>query len=395
MTAAQAERPGEVLERVEAELRALWSTPPAPGELPRARACTMNLVVVAATPGAGRARVDEWVPVVDEVLLGLPARAIVVGIEPGGEPALEAGTTAVCTPQEGGGLVCSERITLFARGDVCARLHSCVAALCTSDVPTVLVWLGPVHADEPAFGAIARDASRIVLDSRRGPVDGLTSLVYWSRARSELDRPGIGDLAWTCLAPWQEMCARMFDEPGLRALAAHVTRLTLRQASGAGVPLGAEGALLMAWLATRLGWRLPAPRDAASPAQVEVVLVADPAAVASPGALLAVRLEGGANGVAFRGEIVREPGHVDAATWRLEVTRDGGEPRRLEQHVRLRADETAGLLERTLHRPTHDPALADAAAWADELEGEELACGLEGDNVATVRRLVREGTPTP
>ena len=35
----------------------------------------------------------------------------------------------------------------------------------------------------------------------------------------------------------------------------------------------------------------------------------------------------------------------------------------------------ARLLDRTLHRPTHDPALEGAAVWAHELRGEELACG--------------------
>ena len=34
----------------------------------------------------------------------------------------------------------------------------------------------------------------------------------------------------------------------------------------------------------------------------------------------------------------------------------------------------ATLLDRTLHRPTRDPALEEAAAWVDELRGEELAC---------------------
>ncbi len=51
-----------------------------------------------------------------------------------------------------------------------------------------------------------------------------------------------------------------------------------------------------------------------------------------------------------------------------------GESQRIEQHVRLRSSDTASLLEQTLHRPPHDEALAEAAAWADELRGEELAC---------------------
>jgi glucose-6-phosphate dehydrogenase assembly protein OpcA len=376
------ERPGAVLDRVDAELRALWATPPTPGDTPKARACTMNLVVVAETP----ARATQWVTVVDEVLHATPARAIIVGLDPAGPEGLEAGTTAVCTPREGGGpLVCSERITLIARGAVCARLHSCITALCATDVPTTLVWLGSVRADDAAFEPLARDASRIVLDAAQGSLASLARVVDWGRARAVADRPGVADLAWTRLAPWQEMCARMFDEPRLRALASQVTRVTLVQACTSRSPLGVEGSLLLGWLATRLGWKATAqsPRLALAREDggaVRLALGAEPSSTAPRNALLAVRLEASADGATMRGQIAREPG-ADAATWRLEVTPAGGEPQRVEHHVRLRASETSRVLERTLHRPAHDPALGEAATWASELRGEELACASGGDTL--------------
>jgi glucose-6-phosphate dehydrogenase assembly protein OpcA len=382
------ESPSAVLARVDAELRALWTAPPAPGETPKARACTMNLVVVAPSP----AQATAWLPVVDEVLLGLPARAIVVGLDVEGADGLEAGATAVCTPGEGGGpRVCSERITLVARGGTCARLPSCVATLCATDVPTTLVWLGRVHADDPAFEPLARDAARIVLDASLGSLASLANVVYWARARPAADRPGVADLAWTRLAPWQELCARLFDEPGLRPLAHAVTRVTLVQACAPGAPLSNEGALLLGWLATRsstrgasLAGKLRLVRaegggrgpDAAD-GYVQAVLRADPAAKASAGTLLAVRVEASGPDAKLAGEIALDPDDPDAASWCLETACAGGAPRRIEQHVRLgqTGSAPARLLDRTLHRPTHDTALADAAAWADELRGEELACG--------------------
>lgn len=367
--------PAAVLARVDEELRALWSSPPVPGATPRARACTMNLVVVAAAPSLA----DEWVPVVDEALLSIPARAIVVGLDPDGAERLEASTSAVCTTAEGGGpAVCSERVTLVARGSVCERIASCVTTLCATDVPTTLVWLGRVHIDDPVFEPLARDASRIVLDAAQGSLGSLASVVYWSRTRAGVERPGVANLTWTRLAPWQEMCARMFDEPRLRALASHVTGVTLVQSSAPGAPMGPEGALLLGWLATRLGWktgalagklRLQRPDGG----QVHASLCGEPSTRVARNALLAVRLEAAAGGVTMRGTVERDAGD-DAVTWRLEATPAGGEPRRIEQHVRLNPWATATLLERTLHRPTHDAALADSAAWADELGGEELAC---------------------
>jgi glucose-6-phosphate dehydrogenase assembly protein OpcA len=343
----------------------------------------MNLVVVAGTPELA----DQWLPVVDEVLLGTPARAIVVGLDTGGADRLDATTTAVCVPGNGGPLTCSERVTLVARGAVCAHLPSCVAALCATDVPTTLVWLGEVHVGDATFEPLARDASRIVLDAAEGSLASLARAVYWARARAAADRPGVADLVWTRLAPWQEMCARMFDEPRLRPLASRVTRVSIVQASESGAALGAEGLLLVGWLATRLGWTKAPASDASltllrgDGGRVEVVTSAGTASKAPHHTLLTVRVEAVADEVTMRGEIARDLGDPDAATWRLEVTRAGAGPERIEQHVRLRATETAGLLERTLHRPTEDAALADSVAWLDGLGGGELACGGDGDNV--------------
>ena len=368
--------PGQVLGRVERELRAFWSSPPAPGETPKARACTRNLVVVAGTPGLA----DRWVAAVDVVLQAVPARAIVVGLDPDGADGLEATTSAVCTPGESGGPpVCSERVTLQARGAACARVASCVDTLCAADVPTTLVWLGRVHPDDLLFVPLARGADRVILDSAQGSVADVAHVVRWAGARPAGERPGVADLAWTRLAPWHELCARMFDEPRLHGLAANVTRVGIVQACDAGTALASEGALLLGWLATRLSWkatslagklRLARPDEGA----VRVQLGAERAAQAPRGALFAVQIEATAGQLAITGAVRREQGEADAAIWRLEVT-CRGETQRIEQRVRLRASELAPLLERTIRRQSHDEALVESVAWADGLLGEELACG--------------------
>jgi glucose-6-phosphate dehydrogenase assembly protein OpcA len=266
-------------------------------------------------------------------------------------------------------------------GDVCARVASCVAALCATDVPTTLVWLGRVHAGDPAFEPLARDAARIVLDARRGSIASLAGVVYWARARAGADRPGIADLAWTRLAPWQELCARMFDEPALRGLAQRVTRVTLTQAGTPGAPLASEGVLLLGWLATRLGWKAGSLagklRLSRADGDVRVALRAERREGEAPGSLLGVTVEAEGAGVTLQGELARDAadGAAESALWSLTVTRPGAAPQRIQQAVRLRAADTARLLELTLHRRTHDAALAEAAAWADELRDEELACG--------------------
>jgi glucose-6-phosphate dehydrogenase assembly protein OpcA len=370
-------RPSEVLARVDDELRGLWSARPAPGQTPTARARTANLVVIASTP----ALAETWQAIIDDVVQNVPARAIVVGLDPDGADGLEASVSGVCSPSSGGApAVCSERVSLVARGAMCGRVPSVVGSLCLSDVTTTLVWLGRVHTDDPAFGPLAGGAGRIVLDASQGSVMSLANVVYWARALPAAERPGLADLTWTRLSIWQELCARMFDEPRLRTLSTHVTSLTVTQASEPGAALGAEGGLLLAWLATRLGWRATSLGGKlrlvrADGAAVKVSLRARQDSTLAPSRLLALSLEasdGARDGLSMTGNILRED---DQATWTLDVGPSaGGERKRLEHRVRLVASETARLLERTLRRPVRDDALVDAVAWADQLRGEELAC---------------------
>jgi glucose-6-phosphate dehydrogenase assembly protein OpcA len=369
------EAPSQVLERIDRELRAFWAAPVAPNEPQKTRASTRNLIVVAGAPEVS----EQWVSIVDEVLKVIPARAIVVGLDPDAPDALDGSTSAVCTPSEGGGpAVCSERVTLAVRGGLCTRLASCVDVLCATDVPTTLVWLGRVHVEDPTFAPLARDADRIILDAGQGSLAGLAQVVRWASARAAGERPGVADLAWTRLAPWQELCARMFDEPRLRELASRMTRIGIAQASQSGAAIGSEGGLLLGWLATRLGWkatslagklRLVRPNDGV----VRAELHAERATRAPRGALLALEVDAGAGALSLRGTITRQEGDADMAIWRLEVTVDG-HVQRAEQRVRLRASNPARLLESTLRRPKHDQALGESASWADEVR-EELACG--------------------
>ncbi len=140
-----------------------------------------------------------------------------------------------------------------ASGSVCARMGSAVEALLIPEIATTLVWLGRVHVDDDVFTSMARDAQRVVLDTEYTSLTSLLQLARWSRA--DPGRPALADMAWTRLATWQELCARLFDEPRNRELAAGITSVTIRQASESGARLGSEGALLLGWLATRLGWR--------------------------------------------------------------------------------------------------------------------------------------------
>jgi hypothetical protein len=192
----------------------------------------------------------------------------------------------------------------------------------------------------------------------------------------------------------------MFDDVRVKHLAHAVTRVRLAQASASGAALGTEGALILGWLATRLGWKASSLAGKlrllrADGAPILVQLGAEAASHAPRGTLVALEINAAAAvrssqggepepASALHGEIVRtgtdgsapgprrRPGEA-AGVWKVAVTL-GGETQRLEQRVRVFADEPGAVLERTLRRPAHDDALAESVAWADELGDDELVC---------------------
>lgn len=392
-----------VLSEVETTLRDIWL--PTPGEPTKARACTMNLVVVGA-PDV----VDRYQAVVDEVTSSIPARAILLSLDPEGPEGLTADVSAVCGI--GADATCSERIRLRAQGSIANRAASIVDALHVPELPTSVVWLGRVHVGDPIFVGIASDATRVVLDTEYTSLASLLSLARWARGKSRErrdamarvslaplsermsltplppgtipDTPYVADLAWTRLAPWQEMIARFFDDPRLSEHAYSIRRIEIKQASETGARLGSELTLLLGWLATRLDWKLAhvgghlrLARPTGEPVQLVLSAVPRPAAVA-PSALAGVAIEAEKDGVVLRATVDRELASgleagapdADVLAWRLSA---GGVPSATEQRVRLGANKGARLLERTLHRPAHDIALMESAKFAEDIDEEGLA----------------------
>jgi glucose-6-phosphate dehydrogenase assembly protein OpcA len=364
-----------LIARLEKELRDLWTQPEDPGAIPKSRVCTMNIEVIAAS----RALLERYGPVVDEVTATMPARAILASLEPDADTDEITGTaTAVCSI-EGGRNICSERITLYASGNACARSASAIEAFLVPEIPTALVWLGRVHVDDPVFQDLANDAHRIVVDSEHLSLASLVNLARW--ARGQADGPQVSDISWTRLAPWQEMVARFFDGEHTRPLAAKITKISLKQASEPGERVGPEPALLLGWIATRLSWKMSRlggttrfKRPDGGTVLVELGAVPKPDGVVTQ-TLAEVTIEAEDGPAKTTGTIERELGSgpssgqrdatkdADVMVWRQVTV--GAAP--LEQHVRLGANKAAKWLERTLHRPKRDPAFDESVAFAEHL----------------------------
>jgi glucose-6-phosphate dehydrogenase assembly protein OpcA len=365
-----------LIAQLERDLRDVWASSGDPDAPPITRVCTMNLEVVA--PSAEL--IERYTPVVDEVTSAIPARAILASVEPGASvDELSGDATAVCTPS-GEGKICSERINLACRGRAAARAASAIEAFLLPELPTTLVWLGPVRGDDPVFEDLSLDASRIILDSEYTSIASLLRIVAWARTRR--NAPDIADLAWTRIAVWQELLARFFDDEGALPLATRITRIGLTETDGPGAGLGTESALMLGWIGTRLGYcarrdgdTLRMSRADGASVHVDLRTVARPKGVA-PHTLARLAIEAGDDAArpALSGEVERDLASgltdqagttpdADVLCWRS--TRRGGAT--TEQRLRLGANKAAKWLERTLRRPSRDAAFDESVAFAEQI----------------------------
>jgi glucose-6-phosphate dehydrogenase assembly protein OpcA len=365
-----------VIARLHNELRDLWKSGDDPNAL--TRVCTMNIEVVA--PSAEL--LERYTPVIDEVTASIPARAILATIDPNAsaDDEILGSTTAVCSTVMGESRMCSERINLACRGDAALRAASAIEAFLVPEIPTALVWLGRVHADDPIFEDLATDANRIILDSEYTSIASVIQVATW--ARKQHNAPDIADLAWTRIAAWQEMLARFFDDAETVTLTSKFTRVVMKQACEPGARIGPEAALMLGWIGTRLGWKtsrlagaLRFTRADGANIAVELLSVSRPKGVA-PNALAALTIEAGdhAKKPFLKGSIERELASgladltgttldADVMVWRC--ARQGGTE--IEQRIRLGANKAAKWLERTLHRPPRDNAFAESVAFAEHI----------------------------
>ncbi len=199
-------------EHILRELADLWATL---GSV--LRACTLTLVVLEETSGDAAALGETIAALMPEH----PARTIVVRLSGAGERALSERVYAQCwMPFGERRQICCEQIEITASDAALADLPSVVLPLAAPDLP-VMVWSRSARLFEmPPFGAIARMATKVVVDSA-GFADPKRAL----RLLAETARGGdpLGDLAWTRLTRWRETLARLFENRNHLAKLARVS----------------------------------------------------------------------------------------------------------------------------------------------------------------------------
>lgn len=218
-----------------------------------ARASVLNLVVVARRETHARRAARS----VAELSGRHPSRAIVVLTDRRAEGIVAEIALRCRPPEELGRQICYEQIFVRARGGSDERIASAVIPLLLPDLPVFLWWTDTPPTDRRHFDDLLALADRFIVDSADFARPDLTLAVVHAVCRMGRGRFGVTDLNWARLTRWRELLAQLFDVPDWRPFLDGLTGVRLSfgvDADGRAIHTS-QALLMLAWLASRLGWR--------------------------------------------------------------------------------------------------------------------------------------------
>ena len=229
------------------------------GETPALCARMSNLVIYCDRAALAQAVAAE----VPAIVAVHPARVVlVIGEAESAGDELVASILVRPHMGEGRRLICSEQVTLHAKGAACGRLPFAVRGLLIGDLPTNLWWAAP---EPPALAGalmfeLAEHAQQIVYDSIGWlePARGVAATASWL-ARVERDVGQgpwrvVSDLNWRRLKYWRRLLAQALDPASAPGAVDSITEVLIEHGPHAVV----QAWEIASWLAARVGWRVQA-----------------------------------------------------------------------------------------------------------------------------------------
>ena len=208
------------------ELAALWTQEGKQGDAGVLRACSMTLLVIAEAADDAAALGETIAALMPEH----PARTILIRLQGDGERALSQRVYQQCWKPFGQRQqICCEQIEITASDAALADLPSVILPLAVPDLPVILWCRSARLVRRPEFGAIARMATKVVIDSAAA-ADSTEAI---RRMADAVRRGGIlADLAWTRLTRWRETLARVFENRDTLAHLSEVDSVQVRFGPG-------------------------------------------------------------------------------------------------------------------------------------------------------------------
>jgi glucose-6-phosphate dehydrogenase assembly protein OpcA len=338
---------------------------------PLARASVMNLICHAADASA----VELAMRRVDDLAINHPSRGIVVATPAGETFSLDADVTLHKHPLADHGLV-YERVVLRAHGADPGGLDTLVIPLLIPHLQSFLWWLGDPWVDHPALRGLAAICDRLVVDSALGPADRLRDLailigeaaVAGQAAAPAFARIVLGDVAWARLDGFRTALVQVFDEGHRAEYLEGLTSVHILGHRGARASVTAAEVLFGGWLASRLGWTMPAWATGGvslrqGSRRVLMNFTGNGArakGVTAPLAGVRIEAEMGRRRLIVELEAARTDAH-------LVITETGGPPTR--RTIPMKALSETEALSRELSRIGRDRVYEDAMASAARIQG--------------------------
>jgi glucose-6-phosphate dehydrogenase assembly protein OpcA len=245
------------LKDVERELNRRTSVVQGPGESPVLLARMSNLVIYCDRPELANEVANEIV----EIVAAHPARVLLLLAEPSAEAGDLTATVAVRgRVVDPGRWVCSEVVSLHAKGRAAERLPYAVRSLLIGDLPTNLWWAAP---QPPSMAGhllydLAEHAQQVIYDSVGWvePPKVMAATAAWLNQFEA--RPGrvpwrvASDLNWRRLKYWRRILAQTLDPATAPGAAESLSEILIEH--GPHAVIQAWG--LAGWMVSRLGWRV-------------------------------------------------------------------------------------------------------------------------------------------
>ena len=228
------------LSQIPTQLKALWD------DEHRTRACLLNLVVYCQGTDQLAANTD----LIARFVRNHACRAILVGDDStASSPEASAWIQAHCHLTKAGAQeICSEQITILAKGLSQTAIANLVMANLDYDLPLNLWWQGslPQSADSPLWQRV----DRLVFDSSLWGNQG-EELHRLTLIREHFgSRLTLADLNWTRTLGFRQATAQCFDNPTLLSEINTISHLEIRHASDSKL----TALLLSSWFAAQFGW---------------------------------------------------------------------------------------------------------------------------------------------
>ena len=245
------------LKDVERELSRRMQAVQGPGESPILRACMSNLIIYC-----DRAELaDQIAQEIPEIVATHPARVLLLIAESeSGDGDLTTTVSVRGRVVDPGRWVCSEVITLQAKGRAAERLPYAVRSLLIGDLPTNLWWAAPQPPSMagPLLHDLAEHAQQIIYDSIGWvePPKVMAATAAWLTQFET--RPGrvrwrvASDLNWRRLKYWRRILSQTLDPATAPGAIESLSEIVMEH--GPHAVIQAWG--LAGWLISRLGWQV-------------------------------------------------------------------------------------------------------------------------------------------